>query len=205
MKTTASLLTALTILLVANSASAAAMPWINGDFALGGQTWTAPAATTFVDADGDGDMEAFLHGAGDGTWQLSRGITKLPMPGRLAWSFDVEQGAFGVYSFRMIMLRLEDPEPYANNLFSLDPTGTLQPDWFDDQVLDWSGSSLSGHVVLDPVAADAYGIPGWAGMSADQRTQALSTFTHMTIVMYGYTGGFQGGATLDNFAWELPA
>lgn len=177
--------------------------WPNGDFELGDAAWSFPASTTFGDFDGDNDFEAHLLGSGDGTWQISRGATKTDVPATTSLSFDIEQGVV-VYDVRMILLSAEDPEPWVNNLYSLDPTQTLQPDWFDDQVLSWTNwAGASGHVVLNPVEANAYNIPGWDAMSADERAAELASYFHMTIVFYGVASGFVGGATLDNFAWVL--
>lgn len=179
----------------------ASIPWVNGDFELGGTTWTAPTSTTFGDFDGDGDGEAHLLGSGEGTWQISRGATKADVPATASLSFEIEQGTV-VYDVRMILLSARDPEPWANNLYSLDPTGTLQPDWFDDHVLSWTNwAGASGHVVLDPVAATAFNVPGWDTMTPQERRAELASYVHMTIVFYGVASGFNGGATLDDFAW----
>lgn len=189
-------------------AGALTVPWANGDFELGGLTWTAPASTSYVDADGDGDVEAKLSGCGEGSWQISRGLTKGDVPATTHMTFDVEKGQLEFFSFRMILLSATDPEPWANNLLNLDPSlPTYDVNyWFDDQVLaweNWQDGPLTGHVDLDPVEANAYNIPGWDTMSRDERTAFLSTALHMTIVVYGCATGYDGGATLDNVAWAL--
>lgn len=178
----------------ASGAAPSAAPWPNGDFELGAASWTAASTTTIGDADGDGDQEARFAGCGDGTWQLSRGISKGVVPASTPWSFTVESGQVDAWDFRMILVDASEPMPYLNNL---DP---LAPNWVDDHVLIWYSWSnpLAGDVVLDPLAAHAANIPGWDAMDADARAARLATMVHATIVMYGCTAG---GATLDDFAW----
>lgn len=200
--TTATLALAAISLFASAGALPTSIPWPNGDFTLGAAGWT-PASTTLIgDADADGDNEARFSGCGDGTWQLSRGVSKGVVPANADLAFTVETGQVDAWDFRMIVLDANDPAAYANNLYSLDPTGTLQPDWFDDQVLYWHSWSvpLTGSVVLDPTSASAVNIAGWDAMSAAEREAKLQTMTHMTLVMYGCTAG---GATLDDFGFVL--
>lgn len=188
--------------LVAMPAAATSVPWANGGFEAGEATWTLADATTVTDADDDGDQEALLQGSGDGTFQIARGSTKGPMPATTPLSFAIEEGAFD-YNIRMVLVDAKDPQPYLNNLFFLDPTGTVEPDWFDDQILIWnSEGALSGEQVLDPLEADAANIDGWQQMSEDERRQELATYVHASMVVYGVAEGYDGGATLDDFAWE---
>ena len=189
-------------------AGALTLPWVNGDFALGDLTWSAPASTSFVDADGDSDLEAKMNGCGDGSWQISRGATKGDVPATTHLTFDIEQGRLEFYSLRMIIVSVTDPGRWANNLLNVDPALPTYDNqyWFDDQVLaweNWQAGPLTGHVDLNPIDANAYNIPGWTTMSAAERTAFLSTSLHMTLVVYGCAAGYDGGATLDNVAWEI--
>lgn len=199
MKTRLLRLLSLACVTLATFAGATPVPWVNGDFELGGQAWSAGPGTSFADADGDGDLEAVLN-ACIGDFGLSRGISKGVVPATTPLSFEIETGSV-VYAIGMILADATDPEPYANNLFANDPTGTLEPDWFDDQVLYWNEwSPQSGTVTLDPVEADqGVNIAGWDGMDADARRARLATMTHMTIVMYTCASG----ATIDDVVWIL--
>lgn len=185
----------------ASAATPLALPWPNGDFELGNASWTLASTTSVGDVDGDGDQEASWSGCGDGTWQMSRGVTKGVVPATTSLSFDVESGQIDAMDVRMILFDAQNADPYVNNLYAYDVTGTLAPDWFDDQVLYWnSWTPVTGTVTLDPLAAHAVNIPGWDAMSAAEREAKLSTMTHMTMVMYGCTAG---GAGLDDFAWVV--
>lgn len=200
---------AIAIMGSSTGARAVDVPWVNGDFELGGLTWTAPGSTSFVDADGDGDVEAKLTGCGEGSWQLSRGATKGIVPATSHLKFEIEEGSLDFYSFRMIILSGEDPGAWANNLLNLSTDLPTYDDdyWFDDQVLAWedypSTGPISGAIDLDPLQATAFNIDGWGEMGAAERASFLSTALHMTIVMYGCAAGFDGGATLDDFTWGI--
>lgn len=176
--------------------AATTAPWPNGGFEAGGAAWTIASNAAVADHDADGDAELALAGCGDGTFQFARGVLKGVVPASTPLAFDVETGRVDAWDLRMILADATDPEPYANNLHP------LAPDWFDDQVLAWSSwsSPLEGAVVLDPVDATAFNIPGWDAMDADARRAKLGTMTHMTLVAYGCT---TAGATLDGFAWVL--
>lgn len=201
--TTISLALALALLTVP-LASAASVPWVNGGFEAGDATWTLADTTTVTDADDDGDQEALLQGSGQGTFQIARGLTKGPMSATTPLSFAVEKGSFD-YVALMVLVDATDPEPYVNNLFYLDPTGTLEPDWFDDQILAWKTDGATGSQVLDPLDADAKNIDGWDEMSEEERRLELASYAHASLVVYGTAYGFEGGATLDDFAWETPS
>lgn len=204
-------------LLSVGSAQAVAVPWVNGDFELGPelshQTWTHADSTTFEDADGDGDLEAKLNGCAAGDIQLARGLSKGPVPATSHVTFDLEQGGLTFYSFRMILASAGEPGAYANNL--LNAAGPDVPTyddayWFDDQVLAWEytpGEVLdvldAGSYDFDPVDAIAFNIDGWDDMTAEERTQFLSTAVHASLVIYGCADP-DAGATLDNFAWDVP-
>jgi hypothetical protein len=87
-------------------------------------------------------------------------------------------------------------------MFALDPIGTLEPDWFDDQIPVWDRSGFeAGPQLLDPVDAEAKDIDGWSGTSEDERREELGTHVYASRVVYGVAEGVQGGATLDDFAW----
>ncbi len=188
---------ALLVAIALTTSAQTSLPWPNGGFELGGASWTYPASTTFADHDDDGDQEAHFLGAGSGTWQLSIGASKTVVPATTPLSFDIEQGSL-VMDFRMILLCADDPEPYYNNLGP-------DPDWFDDHVLSWTNgwAAASGTMVLDPVEAQGINLAGWDSMTPEERTQRLSSCFHLTLVMYGVASGFEGGATVDDFAWEL--
>ena len=205
---------AIWVLLAVGSAQATPLPWVNGDFELGDTlsdaTWSRAESTTFEDADGDGDMEAKLVGCAAGDIQLARGLSKGPVPATSHVTFDVEEGELTFYSFRMILASVDDPGAWANNL--LNAAGPDLPTynddyWFDDQVLVWeyveNTDVLTGAVDFDPVDATAFNIDGWDAMTDEQRTEFLSTAVHATLVIYGCADGFDGGATLDNFAWDV--
>lgn len=188
-----------TALLVSPLVAGQTVAFVNGDFSHGGALWTVGVDASVADADGDDDLEAVLDGCGFGDIRLARGLSMGPMPATTKLAFDVETGSLTWYSIRVILANAEDPEPYANNLYGLDATGTLQPDWFDDDVLAWEGSGpVSGSLVLDPVDAIAFNIDGWAGMTGAERAEELSTYAYATLVVYGC-----GPATLDDFAWVV--
>lgn len=191
-------------LATAAGAAPLALPWVNGGFEAGAVNWTPASTTSIGDADGDGDSEASFSGCGDGSFQLARGIGKGTVPGTSKITFSVETGAVDFYDFRMILADAHDPAPFANNLFGQfdDPTDTLEPNWFDDQVLAWYSwsSPLVGDVTLDPVDAVGINIPGWAQMDETARTAYLSQTLYGTIVMYACV---TSGATLDDFGWVL--
>lgn len=187
-----------TLTLAGAGSAATPVGWINGDFELGGQTWTVGPGTSFGDADADGDQEAILT-ACIGDFGLARGASKGVLPATTPLTFEIETGSL-LYDIRMIVVDAQDPQPWANNLFASDVTGTLEPDWFDDQVLIWNEwTPQSGAVVLDPLEADAVNIDGWNDMDADARSARLGSMLHMTVVMYACTSG----ATIDDVAWVL--
>ena len=181
------------------TAGAESMPWVNGGFELGQGTWSIASTNSVADHDGDGDMEASVAACGDGTWQMAIGLSKGVAPGTASIAFEVESGQIDFWDIRVIMADSAEPEAWANNAFAYDPTGTLAPDWFDDQVLSWYSWStpLSGSVVLDPVDAIAYNIPDWDQMSEAEREARLAGMAYATFVMYACTSS----ATVDDFGF----
>lgn len=184
------------------AAAPLAAPWTNGGFELGAAQWTVASTGSVADHDGDGDQEVSFVGCGDGSLQLARGAGKGIVPGTADVAFTVETGQVDFWDVRVILADAHDPEPWLNNAFGYDATGTLPADWTDDQVLAWSSWSapLAGRVVLDPASASAHNIPGWSAMDAAAREAYLGGTAHGTMVFYGCTSG---GATLDDFAFVL--
>lgn len=193
-----------TLALITFSATAAPLtvPWTNGGFELGATQWTVATTNAVADHDGDGDQEVSFVRCGDGSLQLARGAGKGIVPGNADVAFTVETGQVDFWDVRVILADTHDPEPWLNNAFGYDATGTLPADWTDDQVLSWSSWSapLSGSVTLDPVDAVGYNIPGWSAMDAAGREAYLGGTLHGTMVFYACTSG---GATLDGFAFVL--
>jgi len=188
---------ALTILAFLSVAQGAPLevPWVNGDFVAGGAGWSTASGNSYEDADADGDSEVVLRGCGDGSFQLSRGLSILPMPGTADIAFEVDVGQIDFWDIRVILVDHDDPTPYLNNY-------ALAPNWLDDDVLIWSSwsSPLAGSVRLDPAAAASANIDGWASMSAEEREAYLGGVSYTTLVMYACVAE---PAAVDDFRWIL--
>lgn len=170
------------------------VPWVNGDFELGGTGWAAYSANSYQDANGDGDNELVVRTCAESGIAMSRSFSMGTVPASTSLAFDVQVGELDIYDVRMILADANDPMAFAN--------GWVGGNWLDDQVLAWWSYStpLSGPVVLDPVDAHAYNVDGWADMSDAEREARLNQAVHAILVIYACA---YDEAALDDFRWVL--